>query len=205
MKKAFTFLVVIVVTELIPVSCGLWCNSSMCECDDFSSIKNFEIVALKMETSTQTRTNVDTSLVYSTNDVLKTFFIAEKRDVALLTFPNSGFGKAAYACSPLEPHAVQFIDKIEILSKVDVFWNNDQDPILSGQDITNRFKIGHYSSSHYQPINSFISNLKIYYYDRFGLRLAEIPYQETRLVFDVFITLSDGKKFDFKDEVLKVR
>ena len=203
MKKLFTILLLLIAVELIPVSCSILCP---CGCEPSSGVKNFDILSFGVETTSMNHVNLDTSAFHLFDDVVKVLFVKDKM---YLSHNSESFGSGlfitgAYACSPEPISSIQKITDINIISHVTTALNDENDLINKGDDLSTRFVVAGNWSNDFRPINLFVGN-SIYEEERFRIKLNQKPFKETKLVFDIVITLSDGKKFELKNEILKVR
>ncbi len=203
MKKFFTILLLLIAVELIPVSCSILCP---CGCEPSRGVKNFDILSFGVETTSMNHVNLDTSAFHLFDDVVKVLFVKDK---IYLSHNSESFGSGlfitgAYACSPEPISAIQKITDINIISQVTTTLNDENDLINKGDDLSTRFVVAGNWSNDFRPINLFVGN-SIYEDERFRIKLNQKPFKETKLVFDIVITLSDGKKFELKNEILKVR
>lgn len=157
-----------------------------------------------MQTVTDNYQQVDINTELPYNQVYKLLTI-DKRNLVINERPSfSSSYNAVYACSPAPMKATQSFKSIRIISASEAAYLNSNDLIKIGDDITHRFLISFLFDNDFRPIDDFINQLIIYDEDRFRFRLKEKPFQTTTLKLDFSITMSDGKVFEFKNELLTI-
>lgn len=202
MKKIIATALILIFSGVIPVSCI--CD---CGCGD-SEVKNFNITALGIKTTNLSNTEIDTSGFYFFDNIFKTFYIAEREFVSMgnVLKANYLFTSNASACSPKQPLALQDFSNIKITSLSNITLDDANDLITSGQDITNRFVMTFSIGDHFQPIETFIqNNHALTFSETVRIRLSKKPYQETKIVLRIVATMTDGRLFEFDNQVLKAK
>lgn len=200
MKKRLLGIVLIFIVEAMLVSCNLFCS---CGCES-GPPKQIDIISWNMQTVTDNYQQVDINTELPYNQVYKLLTI-DKRNLVINERPSfSSSYNAVYACSPAPMKATQSFKSIRIISASEAAYLNSNDLIKIGDDITHRFLISFLFDNDFRPIDDFINQLIIYDEDRFRFRLKEKPFQTTTLKLDFSITMSDGKVFEFKNELLTI-
>ena len=189
-----------ILVETISVSCNLFCP-----CGCFSeSPKQIDILSWQLVTVSDKYEELDPGTLHAYNQVVKVLFIDERNLVFNRELSNGLPYGSVYACSPAPIQAIQTIASIEIKSNSETAYLNATDIIKVGDPITDRFVMSLFFDKSLRPVHEFINSLVLYDQDKYQLRLKEKPFQETNLNFDVIITLSDGKVFELKNEMLLV-
>ena len=199
MKNITIFVLILVFTGGIPLSCGCGFGSD--------GARDFRIVKFGVLTTSASAAEVDPSLTYGFDNVFKTLFIAERKTAAVNLFHfNSTFTSTALACSPEPARAIEKFQDIRLITLTDIHLKDGNDAIQAGQDITDRFRI-HYNmhSNDFIAIADFLDSAPALYDDaRVMVRLAEKPFQEVKLKLKIVVTLTDARTFEFDNEGLNV-
>ena len=202
MKKLLIVLLLSFSLEVIIVSCNLICP---CGCSSGPQ-KKIDIISWNIETLSSAWQRLDTTVFNPHDQIVKIISIDELSLVQNDDQHQVGSILAfAEACSPAPLEALQMITEIKIISRVNAKLTSENDVISIGQDISDRFVMAHERESTFQLLDTFIDGLKIYQEDHYQLRVNEKPYTETKLIFDVIISLSDGKVSELKGELLKIK
>jgi hypothetical protein len=202
MKKLLVILLLGFSLEVITVSCNLVCP---CGCSSGPQRK-IDIISWNMETLSSSWQTLDTTVFNLHDQIVKVLSIDEQSLVQNDDQHQVGsVMNFAVACSPAPLEAMQMITGIKIISRSNAALKNENDLISIGQDISDRFVMAHRFESNFKSLDTFVGGLKIYQEDRYQLRVNEKPYTETKLIFDVIISLSDGKVSELKGEVLKIK
>ena len=199
MRRAVFALLIISITQLITIACDLFCT---CGCGS-GPPQQISILSWNVGTVSDSYKQVDPLTTQPYHQTFKTLRIGD-RENAYLERGSWGnvFLSAAYACSPAPIKAIQTFTSIRIVSTSEITLVDANDLIKVGDDISDRFIMSHGYEINFKPIGEFIDQLIIYDNDLYRLRLKEKPDKETVLKFDIIITLSDGKLFELKDELL---
>jgi hypothetical protein len=201
MKKSLLVFLIFILVETIPVSCNFICPCGSC---DSGPAKKIDIVSWQMQTVSDKYLGVDPDNPHLYDQVYKALNIDQRN----LVFNEKSLGgspfNSAYACSPAPLESIQTFANIQVKSVLETAYLNAADIIHAGDDITDRFVMTFLFDMNFIPVPEFINSLIIYDQDKYQFRLKEKPFQETNLKFDVLITMSDGKVFEFKNELLTV-
>lgn len=201
MKKFVAYFALTFLLQEMTISCGLICP---CGCDfgsdpprriniegwnSFLAAPNFQIL--------------DTAQVH---DYDKSFPIIEMASFSFVQLKfTPGLPGVAYACSPAPLEAIQSFQQIQFIARNQFTLDSETDVIQPGADFSSRFWMTHLGTTHLEPIPTFITGLMIYDQDRFEFRLQKKPHAETVIKYDLILTMTDGKVFELKNQILKVR
>jgi hypothetical protein len=202
MKKLSIAFLILLFTGSIPVSCCL----DSCGCGG-SSVKDFKIISMGVRTSDANGADVDEEQFHDFENVVKSIFVEEKEFVAFETQKSVGsfFATSAFACSPADPEAIQMLRQVKVISETDVFFENENDRIIDGEDISERFNIGSMHRFQFKSLDQFVTEQSpLWLSDEYQLILVNAPYHDTELVFTIEIELSDNTSFQFENQTLRV-
>lgn len=201
-KNNLAIFFILLFVGVIPVGCDLFCLDD-CGCGN-TVVRDFSIMGLGLQTTSDTGTPLDTSVVYPYQEIFKLIAIADWQVVraespSALTFLNT-----AYACSPRDPQAVQGFQSIKIEALNSFTLNSANDEIKAGDDVTNRFGMSYFSTGTFVDVDLFIQEMRnIYLYDMFTIRLKEKPFQQVSMKLKFTIEMTDGSIYTFDEEILK--
>ncbi len=182
-------------------SCIFFCSCGGCGKGEEHRIN---ILSWTVDTINEKYDPVDPAIAYPYLEVAKIISIGDRQIVQSSWKEKGSLLAKAHACSPAPAEANQTFTSIQVISVIETNYANSTDLIFAGQDITDRFLISHGYYSNFEPIELFINELVIYDGDRFLLRMSQPPGQPTTLMFDIIITLSDGRVFELEDQVMSV-
>ncbi|MBK5278581.1 MAG: hypothetical protein JJE09_06925 [Bacteroidia bacterium] len=204
MKKVLIVFLTLTFTGIIPTSCYLLCP---CGCGDKTGGNTFDIIAFELVTNNSSYIEIDTSKTYEYTDIFKTLNITDRRVISFTSdSPTSLFITGAMACSPAPLKAIQSFKEIKIISQSELKLTGENDLILKGQNITDRFVMAHEYESDFQRVENFITqNSAIYDYDSHRIRLEVKPFKEVKVKFTMSLLMTDGKTFNFVDQVMNVK
>lgn len=201
MKNLYRLIFLLLFLGLIPFSCEK-CDSSSCECEDFSDVKDFEILDMEAAILYHGEGNFD-PLKYYPQDSLVIFISTSDRRSVALNDQNSSFpfSSSLWACSPVEPRPVNPIVSLSLISQSELAYSSASDSISVGEEITDRFLYG--SGYFYDCDNLF--NGSPWPYDYLEMKLASAPSEPLEIVVDIHIDLEDGKQISIHGVELRVR
>jgi hypothetical protein len=188
----------------IPPSC---CLITSCGCGN-NSPKDFYITGIKLMSIDLLNVEIDTSLYYAHTNLFKAIQISETQTVAINTdFSTFSLYSGAFACSPAPSIALNPIEDIKLVAANTFILGSDLDVISTGQNISDRFEIGYISGNSFASIKDFLANDVSYItqYDQFRIRLSTKPFQETNMMLDISILLSDGTWYDFNGQIMNIK
>ena len=103
---------------------------------------------------------------------------------------------------------INYLTSIKIISKIDVDYT-DSMQIKNNEMLNNIFQIKLEDTKQTYTINEFLNMFKIPTYDSNGQNISLFiigkPSKPIKLLFDIEITLNDGKVFMFENKELKVK
>lgn len=168
----------------------------------------FEILSMGLNTIDSSGMLVNSDQFYWYNVVSKSIFISETRTLGQLPFEQerNGFIPSAYACSPIFI-ASQKVSSISIIAKNEFQFRVGEESAAIGAEINDYFRVASSFDGRIRSIENFIQAEGDIYLGEivFELFLVERPFQPTTFIFDIIVTLDDGKVFTFEDEVLKIQ
>ncbi len=196
MKKTFFISVLTVITILLNGCCG---GEGLP--DFYFTIRNLSI---RDVLDGEGGWPLDTEY-YSKQKLFKVITIDDYSRIAESKFSTgnscTSFISNAYACSPEEPR------EMSINHVTDIRFTNTDTASYPVEDLTDLFEFITNYREEYTSIRSFLNEdgvfweLKEKYYFRFTGSLSG----ETQLTFDLTVTLSNGDKFVFSDEVMRLK
>ena len=204
LRKLFTILLTLTFIGFIPPSC---CLLSSCGCGDISPT-NFYITGIDLKSTNSSNVELDTSLYYVHTDLFKEIQISEVQTVAFNTnFSTFSLFSVALACSPAPSVALNPIEDIKFVAANSFQLESDLDVVTIGQDISDKFEISYIWDNSFTSINTFFSSDISYIteYDQYKIRLSVKPFQETNMMLNISILLSDGTLFEYKHEIMNVK
>lgn len=200
MKKGI--ILCLVFLGFIPVSCLQDSCGGRFKKDEIR-VTNFRITRFDIANTDINGNLLDTSNYYPVDSVFKMFFILEKMKVAKHKSTNFSFSTPLYACSPAEPMSVNKIIDIDIISKSS--FDEFEIPVEVGDNIKKLFFFKVNNDSYYYIYSDYLSSKFGYETDKLFIRPNFYPSENFELRFDVIISMSDGAKHEFNDQVLKIK
>jgi hypothetical protein len=204
-EKNVSLFIVLVFMGLIPVS-----FTNCCKCGDPGPDQVYKIESFLIRTQYENAIEVqDTAEFYPYDSVGKLIAVDTFKRISYLS-PSYGvsFASSATACDCVVPEMIiqNHITTINITCEQDVTIS-DSISIKAGELLNSYFGV---KSSSYQvsySIAEFLSFSKWprYEYPDMSIFFNTKPSTEVSLLFDIEITLSDGKKFLFANEQLKIK
>ncbi len=202
MKKIATIALVLIFIGAIPISCNLLCGG--CGCGDID-VKDFTITSFGLRTTNSLNEDIDTMKAYPFDAVYKMLDVTEMEFVARHAHTNNLFINTVSACSPVESKATEHFQEIEILASSYIALADENDHIGAGENITDRFEIAYSYTIDFKSIDSFIKDMAdIHYNDSYRIRLSKKPFKETHLNLKFSILMTNGKTFEFDNQIMKV-
>jgi hypothetical protein len=141
---------------------------------------------------------------FSKDSVYKKLFVVEKKDVASNLPLNFSFSTPLYACSPPDPRSTSYISKFQIIAKNSFQDNGEIIPIET--DITSKFLLSEGNGRIPNNIEEILKFKRLFYYDTAFFLKSNVKTSENQeLIFDILITMSDGIRHEFKDEIFRIK
>jgi hypothetical protein len=109
-----------------------------------------------------------------------------------------------YACSPPDPRSTSYISKFQIIAKNSFQDNGEIIPIET--DITSKFLLSEGNGRIPNNIEEILKFKRLFYYDTAFFLKSNVKTSENQeLIFDILITMSDGIRHEFKDEIFRIK
>ncbi|WP_417607911.1 hypothetical protein [Owenweeksia hongkongensis] len=150
---------------------------------------------------------VDFSEYHHFDEIALSLIISKTKRIAEHTF-NLQIGNEAYACSPPIPKVDNPISKIDIIYNGDsLFYNSSFGTLVGGDTISDLFEYSFYGHNYNEvikPIKIFLPQEQ-YENEELTLKVASANSDLLTLNFDVLLTDSNGKSFEFKKQTFNLR
>lgn len=197
-KNCFLLLILL---GFIPFSCEKDETSCGKSKPSKNNVTKFKIEEFGISTITLDK-SLDTNIYTSIDSIYKKVYILKKTYLTQTKPFHFSFSNSLYACSPPILFSTNIFSEIEIKSKSNFIDGNDS--VILGENITSKFKIkGTYSN--FIEIKDFIKEKNSLNEDSKQYFKAKIkPHENLDLIFDLIITLSDGTKQIFSNQLLKI-
>lgn len=205
-KKSTCFLLTALFIGLFPVACVDQCDGP-CGCNPVFENQDFSVAEISIETLFRSDNNqpIDPSRYYFNQTLYKSFYVSALRPLGDLNRNSSFyvFASPSFACDTPYSFAIETLKAIRIISRANV--DIDQEStFLSGQIINDHFILTLNFQNEYN-INDFLStDHRFQIGERLNLKFIKTPLHDTEFRFDIEIEFTDGRTFEFRNEVMRI-
>jgi hypothetical protein len=204
-KNSVAFLLFLVLFGAIPVSCDILCRDS-CGCGKIEKTKNFIIKEFQIVNFIQGQV-YNPEVFYNKDEFYKVLDIKEFEFLTQTESTNQGMGfiQGAFACDPIPPMSSESISNIQIINKRE--WISSEGEIFPvGTPISSQFTISDYPHLTGDTILDFLASGKsLFLGEGIFLKWESVLKEDSELVFDIEIKMTNGDVFSFQDEKMKLR
>ncbi|MCL6261416.1 hypothetical protein M3O96_20115 [Aquiflexum sp. TKW24L] len=205
MNKNFTaFILFLFFFGAIPVSCDILCRDS-CGCGKIEKANDFMVKEFQVVNFIRGQV-YNPEVYYKKDEFYKVLDIKEFEFISQ-SIPNQGMGfiQGAFACDP-GPHmsAESIIDILIINKREWISFEGEIFPI--GSDISSHFTISDYPHLSGESISDYLaSGKRMFLGEGLFLKFESALIEDSDLMFDVEIKLSNGNNYYFQNEKMKIQ
>lgn len=178
-----------------------------CDCNPVFERQDFSVAEISIETLFRSDNNqpIEPNRFYFNQTLFKAFYVSALKPLADL---NSGssfylFSTPTTACDTPDSFSIETLKSLRIVNRTGVRINEDI-TFESGQVINENFIVTLNFQNEYSIYDFLNTNHRFQIGERLNLKFVSTPLQETELIFDIEIELTDGRTFDFRNEIMRI-
>lgn len=191
---------------LFPVACVDQCDGP-CGCNPVFETEDFSVAEVSIETLFRSDNNqpIEPNRFYLNQTLFKAFYVSALRPLANINNHSSFyfFSSPSFACDTPYSFAVETLRAIRIINRTKVAINEEL-TLESGQILNDHFILTLNFQNEYSISDFLSTNHRFQIGERLNLKFIRTPLQDSEIRFDLEIELTDGRTFEFRNEVMRI-